>query len=151
MTGAQYRIMVFLPGFVARAHSTTGAAAKQCGERAVKASSAATAILGPGREAQAGPGSGRRAIAGDVFEPAHIEVLERTRDRDPVQDLRAAGVQLVARQVLQERGILVGAGFEDGAVEILVHQKMAQAPGGEHADPLLAGKFLDRLAQSLPK
>ena len=46
-------------------------------------------------------------------------------DADPVEDFRAAGMQLVARQGLQEFGILVGAGLQDGAVEILIDQKMA--------------------------
>ena len=66
------------------------------------------------------------------------------RHRDPIQDLRAAGMKLVPGQALQERRILVGAGLEDGPVEILVHQEMAQPAGGQHADPPLARIALDR-------
>ena len=55
-------------------------------------------------------------------------MLDRAGERDPIEDLRAAGIQLVARQVAQEFCVLVGAGLEDGAVEILVDQEMAQPP-----------------------
>ena len=58
-------------------------------------------------------------------------------------------MQLVARQRLQKFGILVGAGLEDGAVEILVDQEMAQAAGGQDADAGVAGKCLHRLAHGL--
>ena len=51
-------------------------------------------------------------------------MLERTCERDPVEDLRGAGLQLVARQVLQVLGILVGAGFQDCLVELFVDQEM---------------------------
>src|SRR6476620_9630956 len=67
----------------------------------------------PGGEAQPGTGACRCAIARHVFEPVEVEVLERTCERDPVEDLRGAGLQLVARQILQVRGILVGAGLQD--------------------------------------
>src|SRR6516165_11461497 len=103
----------------------------------------------PSRKAQAGAGAGGRAIARNIFEPAQVEMLDRARDRNPVEDFRAAGMKLVARQLLQERRILVGASLEDGAVEILVHQEMAQAAGGENSDALGAGKNLDRPSQVL--
>ena len=59
-------------------------------------------------------------------------------------------MELVARKGLQKLCILVGAGLEDDAVEILIDQKMAQAARGKHADALIARKALDRLAQRLP-
>ena len=53
------------------------------------------------------------------------------------------------RQGLQEFGVLVGAGLEDGAVEILVDQKVAQASGSDDADARVARIGLDRLADGL--
>src|SRR5437762_13323675 len=88
--------------------------------------------LCPGRKAQSGPGSRRRAVAGHVFEPVEVEVLDGASERHPVQDFRRAGVELVTRKVAQKICVLVGAGFQDGAIEIFVHQKMAQAPGSEN-------------------
>jgi hypothetical protein len=83
--------------------------------------------LGPARKTQARASPCRGAIAGDVLKPVEVEMLGGAGNADPVENLRAAGVKLVARQILQELGILVGAGLEDGAVEILVDQKVAQA------------------------
>src|SRR3954465_12302775 len=77
--------------------------------------------LSPAREAQPRAGPGRRAIARHIFEPVEVEVLDRAGERDPVEDFRAAGMQLVARQRLQEFRVLVGASFQDGAIEFLVH------------------------------
>src|SRR5262249_17632118 len=105
--------------------------------------------LRPGGEAQAGAGAGRRAIAGHIFEPVEVEVLDGAGERHPVENLRAAGMQLVARQVLQEASILIGAGLENGAVKILVDEKMAQSTGSRDADADLAGKTLDRLADGM--
>src|SRR5258708_5830195 len=83
--------------------------------------------LSPGREAQAGSGSGRRSVTRHIFEPVEVEMLDRACDRHPVQDLRRSGMQLVARQRLEELCVLIGAGLEDRAVEILVDQEVAQA------------------------
>src|SRR5882724_8284563 len=78
-----------------------------------------TSHLRPAREAQACACSSRRSVARNIFEPVEVEVLDRARDRHPVQDLRRSGMQLVARQRLEELRVLVGAGLEDRAVEIL--------------------------------
>ena len=51
-------------------------------------------------------------------------MLASAGDADPVENFRATGMQFVARQMLQERSVTVGAGLENGAVEILVDQKM---------------------------
>jgi len=51
-------------------------------------------------------------------------MLAGAGDADPVEDFGTAGMQLVARQVLQKFCVFSGAGLEDGAVEILVDQKM---------------------------
>src|SRR3954451_2529718 len=90
-------------------------------------------VLRPAREAQAGACSSRRSVAGHIFEPVEIEVLDRASDRYPVQDLRRSGMQLVTRQRLEELRILVGAGLEDRAIEILIDQEVAQSARGKHA------------------
>src|SRR6266536_908411 len=107
--------------------------------------------LSPSREAQPGARAGGGAVAGDVFEPVEVEMLDRASERHPVEDFRAAGVELVAGEIAQERGVLVGAGLEDRAVEVLVHQEMAQAAGGENADARRAGEIFHRLANGLAK
>src|SRR2546425_5349490 len=80
--------------------------------------------LSPRREAQAGAGAGGGAVARNVFEPVQVEMLDGAGQSDPIENLRAPGVQLVARKVLQEAGVLAGAGLEDRAIEFLIHQEM---------------------------
>src|SRR5215470_11095131 len=92
----------------------------------------------PRREAQAGSGSGGRPVARDVLEPFEMQVLDGAGQCHPVEDFRAAGLQLVARKVLEEAGVLVGARLQDGAVELLVHQEMAQASGSRNTDARFA-------------
>src|SRR6516164_4361612 len=46
-----------------------------------------TSRLRPGRETQSCSSSRRRPIAGHIFEPVEVEVLDRARDGDPVEDL----------------------------------------------------------------
>src|SRR5262249_416937 len=46
-----------------------------------------TSRLRPGRETQSCSSSRRRPVAGHIFEPVEIEVLDRARDGDPVEDL----------------------------------------------------------------
>src|SRR6266446_655905 len=72
--------------------------------------------LRPGREAQAGSGTGGRSVTRNIFKPIEIEVLDRACDRYPIEDFRRSGMQLVARQRLEELRILVGASLEDRAV-----------------------------------
>ena len=78
-------------------------------------------------------------------------MLERTGERDPVEDFRGAGLQLVARQVLQELGVLVGAGLQDCAVELFVDQEMRLSPP-EAAMPTrrLPGKLSTALRTAWP-
>src|SRR6516165_9679698 len=46
-----------------------------------------TSRLRPARETQSCSSSRRRPVAGHIFEPVEIEVLDRARDGDPVEDL----------------------------------------------------------------
>src|SRR5262245_51400541 len=110
-----------------------------------------SARLGPGGEAQSGTGAGRRAIARDILEPVEVEMFHGAGKRHPVEDFRAAGMELVARQVLQKGRILVGARLEDGVIEVFVHQEVAQASRCRHADAGIARKALHRGAQRLPE
>src|SRR6202012_765873 len=91
--------------------------------------------LRPACKAQSRAGASRSAIARHIFEPIQVEMLAGAGNADPVEDFRTAGVKLVARQVLQKVGILVGACLENGAVEILIDQEMAHAARRNHADP----------------
>src|SRR5262249_5684788 len=130
-----------------RANGTIGTRAKYWVAAAATPPPTAIGIrLRHGRKAQARAGTGRRAVARHIFEPVEIEVLGRAGERDPVEDLRPSGVELVARQVLQELRILVGERLEDSAVEFLVDQEVAQAARGQHADPQVARERVDRLA-----
>src|SRR5690348_10620209 len=92
------------------------------------------------REAQSRAGAGRRAIARHVFEPVEIEMLGGAGERHPVEDLGRAGVEFIAWQVAQEVRVLVCDRLEDGAVEVLVDQEVAQATRREHADLYVAGE-----------
>ena len=58
-------------------------------------------------------------------------------------------LQLVARQSLQELGVLVAERLQDRAVEFLVDVEMAETARGRDADAFVAGKRLDRLADGL--
>ena len=58
-------------------------------------------------------------------------------------------LQLVARQGLQELGILVGAGFQDRAVEILVDQKWLKPPDAMMPMRSLPGKLSTALRMRL--
>src|SRR2546426_646898 len=75
------------------------------------------------------------AVARDVFEPVEVDSLGDACDRDPVENFRASRLELALRQSLQEGAVLVGERLEDGAVEFLIHQEMAQASRRQHADP----------------
>src|SRR5689334_15598749 len=57
-------------------------------------------LLRPEGEAEAGAGAGGGAVTRLVERPFEREVLDRAGDADPVADLRAARIQLLARQVL---------------------------------------------------
>src|SRR5215212_6257512 len=66
----------------------------------------ACVLSGPEREAEAGAGAGRGAVAGLVERPFEREMLDRAGDSDPVADLGAAGIQLLARQGLDRIAVL---------------------------------------------
>ena len=68
---------------------------------------------------------------------------------DPEGLARIGNMELVARQGLHEGAVLVRERLEDGAVEVLVDEEMAQAPRRHHAHPRLAWKRLDRAAHRL--
>src|SRR5260370_38439571 len=102
--------------------------------------------LPPRREAHPGSGAGWGAVARDVFEPAEVDALGDARDRDPVENFRASCLELASGQSLQEGAVLVGERLEDGAVEFLIHQEMAQASRRRHAHPHITRIRLDRQA-----
>ena len=90
--------------------------------------------------------------AGFTTDDQHInQVYNLINDKlkELIEDFRAAGMQLVARQGLQKFGVLVGASLQDRAVEILVDQKVAQTPRGDDADTRVARIGLDRPADGL--
>src|SRR5262249_47462660 len=104
---------------------------------------------GPGGEAQTRSGARRRAVAGHVFEPVEFELLKRACYRNPVEDLRTAGMELVPRQALQERGVLVSERLEDRAVKFLVYEEVTQTAVCEDADACIARKALNCLLEYL--
>lgn len=66
------------------------------------------ALLAPRGEAHTGAGARGGAIARHIIGPAQLQVFDSAGDRHPVENLRTAALQLVARQPLQEVRILVG-------------------------------------------
>src|SRR5437016_10707868 len=80
----------------------------------------------PEGEAEAGAGAGRGAVARLVERPFEREMLDRAGDADPVADLRAAGIEFLARQRLDPAGVLVQEQVDKAAVERLVDDEMRQ-------------------------
>src|ERR1700693_3637501 len=72
--------------------------------------------LRPEREAEAGAGARRGAVARLVERPFEREMLDRAGDADPVADFRAARVELFARQGLERLGVLLTEQVEEAAV-----------------------------------
>src|SRR5487761_1267778 len=95
-------------------------------------------------EAEPGAGSGRGAVARHVMRPGHIEMLDSPADRDPHADLRAAGIELLARQCLQRLAVLALERVDDAAVEFFVDNEMAEPARADDADARLARPALDR-------
>src|SRR6266568_5837791 len=87
--------------------------------------------LRPEREAEPGAGSGRRAVARLVERPFERQMLDRAGNADPVTDLRAARIELLARQPLDGCGILAAEQIEKAAVERLVDNEMRQPARGD--------------------
>src|SRR5690348_280015 len=108
-------------------------------------------LLRPEGKAEPGAGAGRRAIAGLVERPFEREMLNRAGEADPVADLGAAGVELVAWQRLDSGGIVPLEHVDKAAVERLVHDKMRQPARPDDADPLVLGIALDGRADRLPE
>src|SRR5258706_10508271 len=103
----------------------------------------------PEGEAEAGAGAGRGAITGLVQRPFQRQVRDRAGDADPVADLGAAGVELLARQCLDRRRILAPHHVDEAAVQRLVNDEMRQPARADDADPLVAGITFDRGADRL--
>src|SRR5258708_23350690 len=98
----------------------------------------------PEGEAEAGAGAGRGAITGLVQRPFQRQVLDRAGDADPVADLGAAGVELLARQCLDRPGVVATHHVDEAAVQRLVNDEMRQPARSDDADPLVAGITFDR-------
>ena len=99
------------------------------------------ALLAPRGEAHTGAGARGGAIARHIIEPAQLQVFDSAGDRHPVENLRTAALQLVARQPLQEVRILVGECPQDAAVELLVDQKVAEPTEATTPTRALPGKL----------
>src|SRR5215469_3133557 len=105
--------------------------------------------LCPECETKTGAGPGGRAIARLVKRPFEREMLDRAGDADPVSDLGAAGVQQLARQVLDRLAVAALQHVEKAAVERFVDDKMRQPARRDDADALVARVTLDRGADRL--
>src|SRR5271170_3547343 len=97
-------------------------------------------------ETEPGAGPGRGAVARNVMRPGQIEMLDGAADRDPHADLRAAGIQLFARQRPQGLAVLAGERVDDAAIQFLVDDKMAEPARADDADARVARIAFDRLA-----
>src|SRR5207248_9062002 len=76
-------------------------------------------------------------------------MLDGAGGADPVADLGAAGIQLLARQVLDRRAVLPAQHVDKAAVERLVDDEMRQPARADDADALVAGIALDGGADRL--
>src|ERR1700722_3404052 len=103
----------------------------------------------PEGEAEAGARPGGRAVARLVMRPFEREVLDGAADANPVADFRAAGIEQLARQVLDRVGVLAPEHLDEAAVERLVDDEMRETTRCDDADPLIAGHAFDRLADRL--
>src|ERR1700724_316358 len=103
----------------------------------------------PEGEAEAGAGAGRGAVARLVERPFEREVLDRAGDADPVADLGAARVELLARQGLDPGGVLVAQQVDKAAVQRLVDDEVRQPARAGDADPDVARITLHRGADRL--
>src|SRR5437763_6097344 len=63
-------------------------------------------LLRPESTTKPGAGAGGRAVAGLVERPFEREMLDRARETDPVADLGAAGIEVLARQGLDFCGVV---------------------------------------------
>src|SRR5262245_11593153 len=81
----------------------------------------------PTRKAQARPRSCQCAVARTVAHPAEVEVLQRTGGTDPVADLAASRIELIARQLLQCARIFVTQRSDDFAVQRLIDGEVTQS------------------------
>src|SRR5712692_5966576 len=115
-----------------------GAAGYRPGRRGTEACASA-----PSREAKADSGQRRRAIDRRVREPLEAQVGGRRRDHDPVADLRAAGLQPAWIERGEKAEVLAAQGVDDGAVELLVADEMAQPAGSEHPDAHIFRKLMN--------
>src|SRR5208282_5530268 len=105
----------------------------------------------PECEAEPGAGAGRGAVARFVERPFERQVLDGAGDADPVADLRAARIQLLARQALDRRGVLLAEEVEEAAVEHLIDDEMRQPARPDDADPRVARIGFDGGAERLPQ
>src|SRR5262245_10590602 len=80
----------------------------------------------PIEEAETGARAGRCAITGRIAGPFDVKMLRRAGSTDPHTDLRTAGVELLARQGLQRRGVVSTTGVDDRVVEFLVNDEVAE-------------------------
>src|SRR5215472_17238969 len=103
----------------------------------------------PISETEPSAGAGGSAVAGDIMRPGHVEMLDGTADADPHADLGAAGIELFPRQGLQLFAVLALKRIDDPAVELLIDDKVAQAPRADDADAGVARVTLDRGADRL--
>src|SRR5215467_13218456 len=103
----------------------------------------------PTRKAKACPRSRRCAVTWTVAHPAEVEVLQRTGGTDPVADLGAARIELIARQLLQCARIFLTQRSDDFAIQCLIDGEVAQAARRHNPNAQRIGIAFDRLANGL--
>src|SRR5262249_8317755 len=101
------------------------------------------------RKAKACPRSRRCAVTWTVAHPAEVEVLQRTGGTDPVADLGAARIELIARQLLQCARIFLTQRSDDFAIQCLIDGEVAQAPRPHTPKARRIGIASTRLANGL--
>src|SRR4029079_15777430 len=99
----------------------------------------------PVRKAQPDACQRARAVAWHIRDPVELEILHRRGDRDPVADFGGTAEQLPRRQRLQGGMILPSQRLEHLAVQLLVHQKVAEPARRHDADAQIIRKVVDYL------
>ena len=108
-------------------------------------------LLLPDREGHPDAGAGLGPVGRDVVHQAHRQVLGRAGRRDPVADLGVAGFELRRRQRAQRLAVLLGEQVEDVAVQLLVHEEVAEPARGHDGHALARRPGLDRLPDGPPE
>src|SRR6185437_7644635 len=103
----------------------------------------------PSGKAHGVPGPGGRAIARNVIDVAELEpeLCHGPRKRQPVLDLRGAGLEMRFAEAAELVDVAAAQAVEKGGVELFVDDEMAEPARGDERHAEIAVPALDRVRQ----